>query len=262
MTGVTERLTDYLTLVRADNPGPMTLEGTNTWVVGDVTAGPPAVVDPGPLIEDHLQAILNACHHRIAVILLTHRHLDHAESAATLAERAGCAVRAVDPRWQVGPAGLPDGSEIEVPDGRLKVVATPGHTSDSCSLLLTEDDGPARLLTGDTVLGRGTTVIAEPDGDLRQYLASLDTLEQLVADRQVRELLPGHGPVVTEPAEWLAFYHRHRRQRLEQVRAALAAGDRDAPAIVARVYADTDPRAWPAAEQSVRAQLRYLQSAD
>jgi glyoxylase-like metal-dependent hydrolase (beta-lactamase superfamily II) len=262
MTATTKRLNPYLTLVRADNPGPMTLEGTNTWLVGDVNTGPPAVVDPGPLLEDHLRAILDACGHRIAVILLTHRHLDHAESAASLAERAGCEVRAADPHWRVGPAGLEDGSEIEVPGGRLSVVATPGHTADSCSLLLTGSDGVTRVLTGDTVLGQGTTVIAEPDGDLGQYLASLDALEKLIAARKVRELLPGHGPVVTAPGEWLAFYRRHRWERLEQVRAALAAGDRDAAAIVARVYADTDPRAWPAAEQSVRAQLKYLQSTD
>jgi glyoxylase-like metal-dependent hydrolase (beta-lactamase superfamily II) len=262
VTGATERLTSYLVRVRADNPGAMTLDGTNTWLVGDVEAGSIAVVDPGPLIQDHLQAILDASQQRIAVILLTHHHLDHSESAATLAERAGCGVRAVDPQWRVGAAGLEDGSEIEVPGGRLSVLATPGHTADSCSLLLAGADGLTRVLTGDTVLGRGTSVIAEPDGDLGQYLASLDALERLVMDRQVRELLPGHGPVVTEPAEWLAFYRRHRWERLEQVRDAVAAGDRDAAAIVARVYADTDPRAWPAAEQSVRAQLRYLQSSE
>jgi glyoxylase-like metal-dependent hydrolase (beta-lactamase superfamily II) len=260
MTGATDRLATYLVRVRADNPGPMTLDGTNTWVLGDPSAGAVAVLDPGPILEDHLRAVLDVSRQRIAVILLTHHHLDHAESAAILAERAGCEVRAVDPRWRVGAAGLDEGSEIEVPGGRLTVAATPGHTADSCSLVLTGDDGVARVLTGDTILGRGTTVIAEPDGDLGQYLASLETLERVVADRRVRELLPGHGPVVTEPAEWLAFYIRHRHERLEQVRAALAAGDRDAAAIVARVYADTDPRAWPAAEQSVRAQLRYLQS--
>ena len=262
MTGATERLTRYVVRVRADNPGPMTLDGTNTWVLGDADAGAVVVVDPGPVLEDHLQAILEVCRHRISVILLTHRHLDHSESAATLADRAGCAVRAVDPRWRVGPAGLDDGAEIEIPGGRLTVLATPGHTADSCSLLLAGDDDVVRLLTGDTVLGRGTTVIAEPDGDLGSYLGSLDTLERVVADRQVRELLPGHGPVVTDPADWLAFYQRHRRERLDQVRAAVAAGDRDPAAIVARVYADTDPRAWPAAEQSVRAQLRYLRASD
>jgi glyoxylase-like metal-dependent hydrolase (beta-lactamase superfamily II) len=262
VSGSTERLAPYLVRVRADNPGPMTLDGTNTWVLGDPAAGAVAVVDPGPILEDHLQAILDVCRHRIAVILLTHHHLDHAESAATLAERAGCEVRAVDPLWRVGRAGLDDGSEIEIPGGRLTVVATPGHTADSCSLLLTGGDGVTRVLTGDTVLGRGTTVIAEPDGDLGRYLGSLETLEWLVTDQQVRELLPGHGPVVTEPADWLAFYRRHRRERLEQVRAAVAAGDLGAAAIVARVYADTDPRAWPAAEQSVRAQLRYLGSSD
>lgn len=241
----------------APNPGPMTLEGTNTWIIG-AAGSPRVVVDPGPAIPRHLDAVFAACEGRIGVIVLTHRHLDHAEGAAELATRAGCGVQAVDPAWRIGPAGLPDGELIDAAGATLEVVATPGHTGDSCSLLLTGADGRVRLLTGDTVLGRGTSVIAHPDGDLGDYLGSLDRLVELVAARAIEELLPGHGPIVTDPAGWLPHYRRHREERLQEVREALAAGDRTPAEIVARVYAGVDPSVRPAAEQSVRAQLHYL----
>ena len=248
----------FLQLVRAPNPGPMTLDGTNTWLIGSAGGGPVAVVDPGPLIFAHLDAIMAAAPGGIAVVLLTHRHLDHAESAAELAGRAGCGVRAADPALRLGSDGLDDGDHVEVAGARLTVVSTPGHTSDSVSLLLTGDDGVIRLLSGDMVLGRGTTVITHPDGDLGAYLASLSRLRTLVADRGVAEILPGHGPVVADPAGWLTYYYEHRLQRLDQVRAARVAGARTPAEVVATVYADVDRRVWPAAEQSVRAQLDYL----
>ena len=140
------------------------------------------------------------------------------------------------------------------------MVATPGHTSDSTSLLVT---GPAGrwLLTGDMVLGRGTTVITYPDGDLGAYLHSLEVLLDLVREHAVTAILPGHGPVVTDPEGVLTFYREHRRQRLDQVREALRHGDTTPAQVVARVYADVDRSVWPAAEQSVRAQLDYLRDA-
>jgi ABC-type sugar transport system substrate-binding protein len=109
------------------------------------------------------------------------------------------------------------------------------------------------------VLGRGTTVITHPDGDLAAYFGSLNLLEALVTAQHVAELLPGHGPIVNDPIAWLSFYRRHRLERLDQVRAALAAGDRTPSDVVARVYADVDRSLWPAAEQSVRSQLEYLE---
>ena len=251
--------TSYLRLVRAPNPGPMTLDGTNSWLIGDPAAGPVVVVDPGPAIPAHLDALLTAAPGGIDAVVLTHRHPDHAESAAELARRAGCGVRAADPALVVGRDGLAEGDRIEVVGAVLTAVATPGHTSDSTSLLLTGDDGEVRLLSGDTVLGRGTTVITHPDGDLGDYLDSLVRLRQLVAQQGVREILPGHGPVVTDPAEWLAYYAEHRQERLDQVRAALAAGARTPAEVVARVYADVHRSVWPAAEQSVRAQLAFLE---
>jgi glyoxylase-like metal-dependent hydrolase (beta-lactamase superfamily II) len=247
----------YVRLIRAPNPGPMTLDGTNTWVIADQRAGA-LVVDPGPLIVDHIEAILAACVPRLLMIVLTHRHLDHTESAAALAARAGCGVRAADPQFRLGPGGLDGADLLRVGELTLAVIETPGHTSDSRSLLLSGPDGVHRLITGDMVLGRGTTVITHPDGDLAAYFESLDLLERMVSNRSVAELLPGHGPIVRDPLSWLSFYRRHRHERLDQVRAALAAGDRTAGEIVARVYADVDRSVWPAAEQSVRAQLDYL----
>ena len=239
----------------------MTLDGTNTWVITDPEEGA-VVVDPGPAIEDHLAAIVAACAPRLVTIVLTHRHLDHSEGAAMLAEQAGCGVRAADPRFRIGPDGLDEGQLIMVGMSSLEVFETPGHTSDSRSLLLSGPDGVSRLITGDMVLGRGTTVITHPDGDLGAYFDSLDLLEGLVKTREVVELLPGHGPTVTDPLPWLSFYRRHRRERLDEIRAALAAGDRTASEIVARVYAEVDRSVWPAAEQSVRAQLDYLRQMD
>jgi glyoxylase-like metal-dependent hydrolase (beta-lactamase superfamily II) len=250
----------FLQLIRAPNPGPMTLQGTNTWVLGDPTSAPPIVVDPGPLIESHLRAILDYCGGQIATVVLTHRHLDHSESAATLAERAGCGVRAADPTLQVGPQGLAEGDRLSAAGIEARVVSTPGHTSDSRSLLLTGADGSVRLLTGDMVLGQGTTVITHPDGNLGDYLQSVAVMAELARSENVQEILPGHGPVVTDPSGVLAFYRRHRLERLDQVRAARAAGDRTPAEIVARVYAEVDRSVWPAAEQSVRAQLDYLDS--
>jgi glyoxylase-like metal-dependent hydrolase (beta-lactamase superfamily II) len=236
----------------------MTLDGTNTWILGDPDQNAPLVVDPGPLISEHLELIMDQARGRISGIVLTHRHLDHSESAAALAARTECRVRAADLGFRLGAAGLDAEDRIEVPGAVLEVVETPGHTSDSRSLLIIGDDGVTRLLTGDMVLGRGTTVIMHPDGNLGAYLDSLQVMQALVAERGVSELLPGHGPVVADPAGWLAFYLQHRMDRLDQVRAALAAGDRTPDEVVARVYADVDRSLWPAATRSVQAQLSYL----
>jgi glyoxylase-like metal-dependent hydrolase (beta-lactamase superfamily II) len=256
-----EVITNYLQLLVAPNAGPMTLDGTNTWIVGDPSLAPPAVVDPGPQDEDHLSAIVQACGGAIAMIILTHGHADHSEAAEELASRAGCGVRAADPAFQIGHHGLLDRDAVLLGGVGFEVFATPGHTSDSCSLLLRgEFDNVSRLLSGDMVLGRGTTVITHPDGNLADYFESLDLLTELVDSYDVVEILPGHGPRVADPSRRLDFYREHRLERLDQVRNALAAGDDSAAAVVARVYADVDRSLWPAAEESVRAQLDYLAS--
>lgn len=248
-------------VVLAPNPGPMTLDGTNTWVLGDHRSGRWVVVDPGPADETHLRTVLAECRGSIQEIVLSHHHADHSAGVARLAELADCPVRAAAPQFRSGGAGLVDGQVITVGDVGLVALATPGHTADSFSFLLVED-GVVRLLSGDTVLGRGTTVIAEPDGHLGAYLSTLDRLVQVVRDRDVVQILPGHGPVIDDPLARLEAYRRHRMERLEQVRAALVAGARTAAQVVDVVYAGIDPAVRPAAEQSVRAQLKHLESGD
>ncbi len=245
--------------VLAPNPGPMTLDGTNTWVLADPGADVCVVVDPGPDDEAHLAAVAAAAQsdgdRRVAVVLLTHGHPDHAEGAARFAGAVGAHVRALDPAHRLGSEGLDGGDVVTAAGLELRVVPTPGHTADSLSFLVAADGG---LLTGDTVLGRGTSVVAWPDGRLADYLESLERLAGLAADGAVLRLLPGHGPVLDDPVAVLAHYRAHRRERLAQVEAALAAGDRTPRAVVERVYADVDRSLWEAAELSVRAQLDYL----
>ncbi|HWG24965.1 MBL fold metallo-hydrolase [Actinospica sp.] len=246
------------TLVLAPNPSPYTLEGTNTWVLREPGSTAAVVVDPGPLHEGHLAAILAAVEEQgahVAQILLTHGHVDHSESAVRFAELTGAPVRALDPRHRLGDEGLADGDVVDVGGLELRVVGTPGHSGDSLSFLLSADRA---MLTGDTVLGRGTTLVAHPDGTLADYLDSLGLLRDSAARHEFDTVLPGHGPVVSDALGVLEFYIAHRKERLAQVEAALAAGDSTAPEVVRRVYADVDPAVWPAAELSVRAQLHYL----
>jgi glyoxylase-like metal-dependent hydrolase (beta-lactamase superfamily II) len=243
--------------VLAPNPGPMTLNGTNTWLISEPGSPYALVVDPGPDDEEHQRRVVDLLAdrgQRVAQILLTHGHRDHSGGAARLAALAGAPVLAADPALRLGEAGLAPGAVLDAAGCEVRVVATPGHTADSVCLLLPADGA---LLTGDTVLGRGTTVIAE-DGSLADYLGSLDRLRALADEARLRVLLPGHGPLLADPAGALDFYIAHRRERLAEVAAALAAGDRTTPEIVARVYADVDRRLWPFARWSVRAQLEYL----
>lgn len=247
-------LPEWATLIRCDNPGPMTLDGTNTYVL-DTGDGTVLVVDPGPLDEDHLARV--ADDRAVAFAMLTHGHPDHAEGAGRFAALAGCDVYARDPRHRVGEQGceLADEERLRVGALTVEVLLTPGHTSDSvCFVVRRGSDKGGLLLTGDTILGRGTTVVAYPDGRLGPYLDSLARLAAL--SRLV--LGPGHGPVGPDARGVAREYLRHRSERLDQVRAALAAGDTSSGEIVARVYADVDPSLWPAAALSVQAQLDYL----
>ena len=250
---VTDVVTARASRVLAPNPSQMTLEGTNTWILrtGEESS---VVIDPGPLIEDHLRAVLAAAG-RVDLVLLTHGHADHAEGAAWFGREAGCDVRALDPAHRLGSEGLADGDVVEVGELRVDVLGTPGHTSDSLSFWLPDE---ASLLTGDTVLGRGTSVVAHPDGSLGAYLGSLRRLQTLASEVGVETVLPGHGPVITDALGVLTYYLKHRAERLDQVRAALADGAATPREVVERVYADVDPILWPAAELSVKAQLDYL----
>jgi glyoxylase-like metal-dependent hydrolase (beta-lactamase superfamily II) len=243
--------------VLAPNPSPMTLNGTNTWLIAEPGSASALVVDPGPDDEAHLRRVLGqaaAAGQRVARIVLTHGHLDHSAGAAQLAALTGAPVLALDPAFRQGRGDLGPGDVLTDGGCEVRVVAAPGHTADSVCLLLPADGA---LLTGDTVLGRGTTVIAQ-DGSLADYLATLDRLRALADAQQLRVLLPGHGPLLPDPAGVLDFYIAHRQERLAEVRAALAAGDRTGDEIVARVYADVDRSLWPFARWSVQAQLAYL----
>ena len=248
--------------VLAPNASPMTLDGTNTWVLREPGGSRSVVVDPGPPDPGHLDAV-RAAAGDVAVVLLTHHHLDHSEAAREFAESVGCGVRALDPAYQLGSEGLGEGDVVSVDGLEVHVVATPGHTADSLSFLL-----PAErvVLTGDTVLGRGTTVVAHPDGRLGAYLDSLDRLHALAEAREATAIWPGHGPVIDDALAVLDHYISHRRQRLEQVADAVrllqSGGVADSTMlprqIVEIVYADVDPVLWGAAELSVRAQLEHL----
>ena len=248
------RFGERATCVLAPNPSPMTLDGTNTWVLREAEAARSVVVDPGPLDEDHLVAVA-AVAREVAVVLLTHGHTDHSEAAREFAERARCPVRALDPAYAFGSDGLHDGDVVEVDGLAVQVAATPGHTSDSLSFVVPAESA---VLTGDTVLGRGTTVVAHPDGSLASYLDSLRRLRELAERREIDTIWPGHGPVLESALPVLDGYLAHRAQRLEQVREAVADGVVEPAAIVRRVYADVDPRLRPASELSVLAQLDYL----
>lgn len=251
---------DGVHCVLAPNPGPMTLDGTNTWVIWGADAGA-VVIDPGPDHAGHHQRILQVCaeaDRRVAKVWLTHGHLDHSAGAWPFAELAGgVEVHALDHRFCLGSEGLSDGATTDFGDRLLRVVTTPGHSADSLAFLLEREDR-LDLLSGDTILGRGTAVIAHPDGALGPYLESLRRLRRIVDGLAAVDVLPGHGPVLPEASRAIDYYLTHRLQRLQQVREALARGARDADQVVADVYAEVPRQLWPAARLSVLAQLEYL----
>ncbi|QOK24691.1 MBL fold metallo-hydrolase [Janibacter indicus] len=235
----------------------MTLDGTNTWVLMSPGGSDAIVIDPGEDEAAHQQRVVEhvaGLGARVTRIVLTHGHADHSEGAPRLARLTGAPVQAVGR----GHDDLSDGDVLRAGDLEVRVVATPGHTADSVSFALAADHA---LLTGDTVLGRGTTVVAHPDGELAAYLDSLERIKALTGDGAVATILPGHGPTVPDAAAMVDFYRVHRHERLDQVRAAMAEGARDADAVVATVYADVDRSVWPAAKMSVLAQMRFLESA-
>lgn len=271
------RVTDQASVLLAPNPGPMTLDGTRSYVLAAPGARTRVVVDPGPDDVAHLTALADGP--RVELVLVTHRHADHTAGAARFAELTGAPVRAADPAHchpahpatggatggsaHAGAAAPLRGGEVLRAAGlRIEVVATPGHTADSVSFRLPDDGPHGSVLTGDTILGRGTTVISTPDGSLRDYLASLDVLEAF----GTATVLPAHGPHLGDLSAVVRAYREHRLGRLAEVRAALAGAaiagapvtDQLVEQVTAIVYGDVAPGVLPAARQSVRAQLRYL----
>jgi glyoxylase-like metal-dependent hydrolase (beta-lactamase superfamily II) len=252
----TVALEPLVTRVLAPNPSGMTLDGTNTYVVGDPGSGQAVLVDPGPDDAAHLAAVervLAGREARCVAVLVTHHHGDHAEAALPWGERFGAPVAAADPAV-AGPRGrvLAQGERLELAGTTIGVVPTPGHTPDHLAFRLES----GAVLVGDHVLGRGTSVVTHPEGDVVAYLESL----RRVHDLGPSALYCGHGPELTEdPGAVLDFYLAHRAYREHQLLGALAEGARTVDELVATVYAEVPRQLWPAATQSTRATLAKLQ---
>lgn len=264
--GRLDRVSPRIRRVVCNNPGPFTFTGTGTYIVG---AGEVAVIDPGPLDDAHLAALLAAVEgERVSAILLTHTHADHAPLAGPLAEATGAPILAAPvPDASTRPASadggehgdatvapdcvLADGALVSGPDWTLRTITTPGHASNHLAFWLAEERA---LFSGDHVMGWSTTVVAPPDGDMADYMASLE--RTMALDASI--LWPTHGPPVVHPAPFLAAYREHRLERERQILARLAAGDRAIPDMVAALYPGLDPRVRPAAALSVLAHLIKL----
>ncbi len=238
-------LSPLVTVVTAKNPSPLTLTGTNTYVL---KAGP-LVIDPGPADPIHLDAVVRAAQGRPVAVLLTHAHPDHAEGARELARALGAPI--LGPARASPDRALQDG-ENPIPGTPLKVLATPGHSPDHLCFLLEPETA---VFTGDHILGSGTSLVDWPEGDMEAYLSSLRRLLALAP----RRLYPGHGPVVEHPLPWINWYIRHRQAREAQILAALAAGLTRPSELLKHVYADVDPVLHPAAELTLRAHLESLE---
>ena len=264
--GTVERLHPLVRRVLAPNPSPFTFTGTMSYIVG---TGEVAVVDPGPAIAGHVDALLAAtAGERIAAIVCTHTHRDHSPAsrplqAATGASIVGCAALAppddgsgADESFDADYApdrALADGGTLAGPGWTLAAIATPGHTSNHLCFALPE---AGALFSGDHVMGWSTSIVSPPDGDMGAYVASLDRL--LARDDGV--YYPGHGPAIEQPAKHVRGLILHRRHREAQILARLREGQGTVPLMVAAMYADIDPRLHPAAERSVLAHLIDLEA--
>ena len=264
--GRCDQVSPLIRRVIADNPGPFTYVGTGTYIVG---RGVVAVIDPGPELDSHLQALLAALDgETVSHILVTHHHSDHSPLARPLAQATGATIYgrraphlgsvAPGPALEAGDdAGfrpdveVADGEVFEGPGWTLRAVTTPGHTSNHVCFALKEENA---LFSGDHVMGWSTTVITPPDGDMGDYFASLDK----VMAQDFDTLWPTHGAPVREVAPFIQAYADHRRAREAQILAALAEGQTRIKAMVPSLYAAVDPRLHPAAALSVLAHLLLL----
>ena len=267
--GRRDQVSPLIQRVICANSGPFTFTGTGTYIVGRPEDGAAvAVIDPGPVDDAHLQALLAAVEGRtVSHILITHTHRDHSPLARPFAERVGAPILAMrSPLRETHASGSLDEEEDEVfaPDviltggeridgdgWTLTALATPGHASNHMAFALEEENA---LFCGDHVMGWSTTVVAPPDGNMSDYIRSLDTV--IAAD--FATLWPTHGAPVTKVAPFLAAYRAHRMDREAQILARIAAGDRTIAEIVPVLYAAVDQRLWPAASLSVLAHLIKL----
>lgn len=254
---VTIALEPLVTRILAPNPSGMTLDGTNTYLVGAPGSGQAVLVDPGPDDSAHLDRVTSALADRQArcrAILVTHHHWDHAEAALPWAGHFDVPVAAADPSV-AGPAGrvLQPGEHLQLAGTTIEVVPTPGHCADHLAFRIES----GAVLVGDHVLGRGTSVVTHPEGDLVDYLDSL----RRVYDLGPSALYPGHGPELTDdPTAVLDFYLAHRRFREQQILILLSGAAQPISALVKIIYAAVPPSLWSAAEQSTRAALAKLEA--
>jgi len=258
---VPDQVSPLIRRVVARNPGPFTYKGTGTYIVG---RGEVAVIDPGPDLPEHLEALLAATRgERVTEVLVTHTHMDHSPLARPLANATGATVRGLPaPGVDTGfdeadqmefrpDRHVAEGERIAGPGWTLEVLLTPGHASNHVAYALEEENA---LFPGDHIMGWSTTVISPPDGDMADYLASLEK----VRIRDFAVLWPTHGPPIREVAPFLAAYRSHREAREAQVLAQLAAGRTRIRPMVEALYATVDPRLHPAAAHSVWAHLIQL----
>jgi glyoxylase-like metal-dependent hydrolase (beta-lactamase superfamily II) len=228
--------------ITAPNPGPFTLTGTHTWLLGDT-----AVIDPGPAIDSHIAAIIEAMP-RLDTIFITHRHADHAPAALPLKQATGARI--------IAPLDIADirvrgGEVFDVAGESLEAIATPGHTSEHICYLTSTGS----LFTGDTILGEGTTVIFPPDGDMGDYLRSLATLRA----REPKRIHPAHGPTRDDAVALIDEYIAHRLERERQLIDALMDGALSTATLRAKIYPRLDERLHRAAELQLTAHLVKLQ---
>lgn len=237
---------DLMRVVTAPNSSPLTLDGTNTYVLG---RGQVVVIDPGPEVAGHVAAVLETARRagRVDLIVVTHSHRDHTGAVLSLAAATGALVR----QWGRGESPLADGDVLSVGGVALRVLSTPGHAPDHVAFYWEEE---RILFSGDLVLGRGTVVIAPPSGSMEDYLQSLER----VAGLDLRMIAPGHGPLVSDPAGWIRGYLDHRRERERQILRCLAEAPRTPAELVAQIYVSLDPRLRGAAEATVEAHLAKL----
>lgn len=258
-------VTDIISVIRAENPGPMTLEGTNTWILQapserDHAAGGVVVVDPGPDLAEHVDRLVQLGD--IGLVLVTHRHGDHTDAIGALHQRTGAPVRAYRTEHCRQAEPLVGGEILHAGGLHIQVMHTPGHTSDSLSFVVTQtsdDHAPQTyVLTGDTVLGRGTTMIDHPDGALAAYLSSLDRLEALASGQGEVVALPGHGEVLPDLAQTCRELRKHRLARVEEVKDAVATLGSNPETLTDHIYSDVPADARHAAVRSIQAQVAYL----
>ena len=260
--GLAEQVAPGVRRVLARNPSPFSYTGTQTYIVGD--GADVAVIDPGPIVEEHLDALVEIVGDaKVAAICCTHTHRDHSPAALPLAERTGapvigCAPLALQddgPRMDAAfdatyapDRVLEDGETLSGDGWTLRAVATPGHTSNHLCFAL---EGTGVLFTGDHVMGWSTSVVSPPDGDMTAYMASLALLQE----RDDTIYLPAHGPPVEKPRLLVRGMIGHRRQRERQIKRLLEPGPARIEEMVPQMYKGVDERLWPAAGMSVLAHL-------